>query len=199
MRILNLYAGIGGNRSGWGKTHQVTAVELCPKIADVYHSRFPCDDLVIGDAHSYLLEHFSRFDFVWSSPPCQSHGQVRHNLGVRLKGYAPLYPDMTLYEEIILLRHHFAGKWIVENTVPYYEPLIRPSVKIGRHMVWANFTIAPLAVDNADIRNKSKISDFSEAELVIGTRIPNKRQALRNCVEPLIGSHVLACAMEAQS
>ena len=27
MRILNLYAGIGGNRKLWGEEHEVTAVE----------------------------------------------------------------------------------------------------------------------------------------------------------------------------
>jgi DNA (cytosine-5)-methyltransferase 1 len=28
MRILNLYAGIGGNRKLWGDDHEITAVEL---------------------------------------------------------------------------------------------------------------------------------------------------------------------------
>ena len=30
MKILNLYAGIGGNRKLWGEEHQITAVELDP-------------------------------------------------------------------------------------------------------------------------------------------------------------------------
>ena len=28
MKILNLYAGIGGNRKLWGNEHEITAVEL---------------------------------------------------------------------------------------------------------------------------------------------------------------------------
>ena len=35
MKILNLYAGIGGNRKLWGDEHEITAVELnskCPTI-----------------------------------------------------------------------------------------------------------------------------------------------------------------------
>lgn len=35
MKILNLYAGIGGNRALW-ENCEVTAVELDEKIADVY-------------------------------------------------------------------------------------------------------------------------------------------------------------------
>lgn len=30
MKILNLYAGIGGNRKLWGSEHQITAVEYDP-------------------------------------------------------------------------------------------------------------------------------------------------------------------------
>ena len=195
MNILNLYAGIGGNRAGWSSEHVVTAIENDPAIADVYRSRFPSDMVLVEDAHAFLLAHFSEYDFIWSSPPCQSHGQYRHNVGVRAKGYAPLYPDMALYEEIILLKHHFGGKWIVENTNPYYEPLIAPTAKVGRHLVWANFDIKPIDVARAEIRTKNKISDFDGAELVAASAISNKRQSLRNCVDLQIGAHILACAV----
>ena len=50
------------------------------------------------------------------------------------------YPDMKLYEEILFLQHFFKGKWVVENVVPYYKPLIEPIVN-GRHAYWANFDI----------------------------------------------------------
>jgi DNA (cytosine-5)-methyltransferase 1 len=33
MKILNLYAGIGGNRKLWGNTHSITAVEFDEEIA----------------------------------------------------------------------------------------------------------------------------------------------------------------------
>lgn len=33
MKILNLYAGIGGNRKLWGDTHDITAVEFRDDIA----------------------------------------------------------------------------------------------------------------------------------------------------------------------
>ena len=76
MKILNLYAGIGGNRKNWGDTHEITAVEYDPKIAAIYRDFFPNDKVIIADAHQYLLDHFSEFDFIWSSPPCQSHSKL---------------------------------------------------------------------------------------------------------------------------
>ena len=38
MKILNLYAGIGGNRTLWGDKHEVTAVEINAEIAGIYKS-----------------------------------------------------------------------------------------------------------------------------------------------------------------
>lgn len=69
MKILNLYAGIGGNRKLWGDEHEITAVEYKPEIAKIYQDFFPNDKMVVGDAHQYLLGHFNEFDFIWSSPP----------------------------------------------------------------------------------------------------------------------------------
>ena len=57
MRILNLYAGIGGNRKLW-KGVDVVAVENNPQIAKRYQDFFPKDKVIITDAHQYLLEHF---------------------------------------------------------------------------------------------------------------------------------------------
>ena len=73
MKILNLYAGIGGNRKLWGDEYEVTAVELEPEIAKAYQEFFPEDIVVVGDAHQYLIDNLSEFDFVWSSPPCPTH------------------------------------------------------------------------------------------------------------------------------
>ena len=64
MKILNLYAGLGGNRKDWGNNHEVTAVEMEQKIADVYKTNFPSDTVIIGDAHEYLLNHVDEFDFI---------------------------------------------------------------------------------------------------------------------------------------
>ena len=36
MKILNLYAGIGGNRKLWGEDNEVTAIEYDEAIAKIY-------------------------------------------------------------------------------------------------------------------------------------------------------------------
>ena len=69
LKVLNLYAGIGGNRKLWTNV-DVTAIEINSEIAKIYQDFFPDDKVIIGDAHKYLLEHYKEFDFIWSSPPC---------------------------------------------------------------------------------------------------------------------------------
>lgn len=133
MKILNLYAGIGGNRKLWGDEHEITAVEYDENIALVYKTLFPNDEVIVTDAHEYLLNHFKEFDFIWASPPCQTHSSFRQNIGVRYRGVEAIYPDMKLYQEIIFLKYNFKGKWIVENVNPYYRPLIEPDVELDRH------------------------------------------------------------------
>ena len=106
LKILNLYAGIGGNRKLW-KDVEVTAVENNPKIAAIYQDFFPDDKVIVGDAHAYLLEHFKEFDFIWSSPPCPSHSDVRRANVLNKEGSQTkaIYPEMSLYEEVLLLMY----------------------------------------------------------------------------------------------
>lgn len=190
MKILNLYCGVGGNRRLW-EGHSVVGVELDDDIAMVYQKLFPQDIVERCDAHEYLLKHHTEFDFIWSSPPCPSHGQYRYNVGYKAKGYEPLFPDMKLYEEIIFLKHYFKGGWVVENTKPFYEPLVKPTAILQRHLFWSNFDILEFKLKASEIRSKNKISDFFGADAVIGTKIKNKRQVLRNCVDAELGKHVL--------
>jgi len=191
MKILNLYAGIGGNRKLWGNKHKITAVEIDPKIAEVYQNFFPNDVVVVADAHDYLKDNYTKFDFIWSSPPCQTHGQYRYNVGVKAKGYKAVYPDMSLYSEIVFLTHYFHGYFVVENTKPFYKPLIKPSVVLQRHYIWSNFYIEEKKFKTKHIRSKNKISDYNDLFDISDSNIKNKRQVLRNCVEPKLGKHIL--------
>ena len=195
--ILNLYAGIGGNRKLWGNNHQITSVEYDPAIAAVYADLYPNDTLVIGDAHEYLRLNYKEFDFIWSSPPCQTHSSFRFNIGVRYRGVEAKYPEMSLYQEIIFLQSHYAGKWVVENVKPYYEPLIKPTIELQRHLFWSNVDIKPKAFEKDNIRG-AQIPDLQELHGfdLSKYKLSNKRQVLRNCVSPQLGLHVLECISE---
>ena len=142
IKILNLYACLGGNRYKWDEVSdnlEITAVELDPEAARLYQERFPNDKVIVADAHQYLLDHYKEFDFIWSSPPCPSHSRLVTS-NKNKESYNLRYPDMTLYQEIIFLDNFFEGKYCVENVIPYYEPLI-PAQKRGRHLYWCNFTL----------------------------------------------------------
>ena len=141
MKILNLYACLGGNRYKWDEVTnvEVTAVEWDEELARLYQERFPNDTVIVADAHQYLLDHYKEFNFIWSSPPCPTHSRARY-WGIGANGKKPIFPDMTLYQEIIFLDYHFKGKWVVENVIPYYEPMLNPK-KRGRHLYWTNFNL----------------------------------------------------------
>ena len=144
LNILNLYACLGGNRYKWdevaeqaGIEIEVTAVELDLEAARLYQERFSKDKVIVADAHQYLLDHYKEFDFIWSSPPCPSHSRARF---ARHETTKPNYPDFKLYEEVIFLDNYFKGTYVVENVIPFYEPLIEAK-KRGRHLYWTNFNL----------------------------------------------------------
>lgn len=191
MKILNLYAGIGGNRKLWGEEHDITAVEIDPKIAEIYCDFFPKDKMIIADAHQYLLEHFKEFNFIWSSPPCPSHSEIRKISKPNGKNHKPIYPNMKLYEEILFLQGYFKGKWCVENVISWYNPLIKP-FEIGRHYYWSNFFIGNIKPKASNIEKGIK----KQWEKELGFNLDkwggvDKRKMLRNCVEPGTGLHIL--------
>ena len=199
MKILNLYAGIGGNRKLWGDDHEITAVEYKQEIADIYHDFFPKDKIVVTDAHDYLLKHFKEFDFIWSSPPCPSHSRFRFmTTKMTNEKYSRpiIYPDMNLYQEIILLHHYFSGKWVVENVKGYYEPLLKPQ-EVGRHYIWNNFHIRHYGKQQNDNFIKSHVTDLNNRYGfdLTGVSAERKDTLLRNCVEPEMGKHILDCAI----
>ncbi len=191
MKILNLYAGIGGNRKLWGDEHEVTAVEYNQSIADAYKQFFPNDKVVVGDAHEYLLKHFKEFDFIWSSPPCPTHSRMRlTNSGIGERKSPHTFPDMKLYQEIIFLKHFFKGIFLIENVTPYYEPLIKPQ-KIGRHCFWSNLDLSDIKVE----KDSFSINKWTRNDLgldLTGIKLTTRKdQVLRNCVNPKIGLEIL--------
>ena len=197
MKVLNLYAGIGGNRKLWDDV-EVTAVEIDPTIAELYQGFFPDDKVVIADAHQYLLDHFREFDFIWASPPCVTHSITNRFLNAQ---GVIRYPDMRLYQEIIFLKTYAPGFYCVENVKSYYEPLIKP-YEIDRHYFWANFHITSMRTDRTfnicNTRDSTRLPNEEYKQLIqesIGFEGVSS-QVLRNCVYPPIGKHILDCARD---
>jgi len=202
MKILNLYAGLGGNRKLWGDEHQITAVELDENIAKIYKDFFPNDEVIVADAHQYLLDHYKEFDFIWSSPPCPSHSRLRKGFSMA-NGAKAVYPDMKLYEEILFLQGYFKGKYCVENVKSWYEPLIIPQT-LSRHWYWSNIQIPDKKITKGKINltggweKQNDEMQVKQLEQDLGFNLSNynisfskKRRFLRNCVEPEVGLHIL--------
>jgi len=203
MKILNLYACLGGNRYKWGDEHEITAVEWDEELARLYQERFPKDKVIVADAHQYLLDNYQDFDFIWSSPPCPSHSRARaYN-----SKYKAQYPDMSLYQQIILLElvskgenPRFKGKYVVENVVPYYDPLI-PAHKRGRHLYWTNFSLPnelskrkpPVFGNSTDELNK--LCEFHDYNFKQYKGKQSTVKIARNLVEYEAGKTILDTAM----
>jgi len=204
MKILNLYACLGGNRYKWDEVTdvKVTAVEWDEELARMYQKRFPNDKVIVADAHKYLLDHYKEFDFIWSSPPCPTHSRARGwNPKVKTK-----YPDMKLYEEIILLETvskgenpRFKGKYVVENVIPYYEPLMLAQKK-GRHLYWTNFSL-PNVLSNRHCLISSgknevkKLCEFHDYDFYTYKGKQPMNKIARNLVDYEAGKTILETAL----
>ena len=199
MKILNLYACLGGNRYKWGEEHEITAVELDTEAARLYQERFPSDTVIVADAHQYLLDHYKEFDFIWSSPPCPTHSRFQLSMKTVKK---MKYPDMKLYQEIIFLDTFFEGKYCVENVIPFYKPLIAAHER-GRHLYWCNF-ILPNNLNerkNPELsRGKAKdiierLSVYHDYDFLKYKGKQDRRKMARNLVDYEAGKTILDTAM----
>ena len=201
MKILNLYACLGGNRYKWDEVAdiEVTAVELDEELAKLYQERFPNDKVIVSDAHQYLLDYYNEFDFIWSSPPCPSHSKIRISQKNR-KTFVPVYPDLKLYEEVIFLDNYFDGKYVVENVIPYYEPLIQAQ-KRGRHLYWCSFklpnNIGERKMFNNMIEegNVTRLSQFHDYDFTKYKGKQRLNKIARNLVDYEAGKTILETAI----
>lgn len=203
-KILNLYACLGGNRAKWDEVAdiEVTAVELDTEAARLYQERFPNDKVIVADAHQYLLDHYKEFDFIWSSPPCPSHSRVRISQK-NTKNFKPVYPDMKLYEEIIFLDNYFEGKYVVENVIAYYEPLITPQQN-GRHYYWCNFKLQgdlgerKMFKNMIETGNIKELSIFHDYDFTKYKGEQRLNKMARNLVDYEVGKSILERALNIQ-
>ena len=196
-KVLNLYAGLGGNRKLW-ENAQVTAIEQNEELARIYKKLYPLDIVIVTDAHQYLINHYKEYNFIWSSPPCQSHSRMNYII----ESVKPQFPDLKLYQEIIFLKQFCPGRFAVENVQPYYKPLIAPSTSIGRHLFWSNFDILQFPAPHlpnmfnlntiADSKILQNWLDIHYDKPIYLDNTHNCCQVLRNCVHPEIGLHIFS-------
>ena len=198
-KILNLYACLGGNRYKWDEVAdnlEITAIELDPELARLYQERFPNDKVIVADAHQYLLDHYKDFDFIWSSPPCPSHSRIRYSNTINSNTITKaVYPSMVLYEEILFLQYYFKGKYVVENVIPFYKPLIH-GIKRGRHLYWTNFSL-PNILTNRKVaigtgsNEVNKLCEFHKIDLSSYKGKQRKDKIGRNLVDYEAGKTIL--------
>ena len=144
MKILNLFAGIGGNARAFRKTDEVTSIENIQEIGKIYEKFFYNHKVIVTDAYDYLEKNHQNYDFIWASPPCPTHSKL--NLIWKK------IPDMRLYGLIVFLNNIVKKPFVVENVIPFYEPLIKPTVLIGRHYFWSNYPIKKKKFDLKNIK-----------------------------------------------
>ena len=199
LRVLNAYAGIGGNRHLWPASWRVTAVEIDPRVAAEYARRYPNDTVLVEDAHAHVMERAHEYDARWTSPPCPTHSRLAVNVAKR-KGVEPA-PDPRLWAEIEHLRA-LGGHYVVENVHTYYAPPIAPDVVTDRHYYWMSnppMMLAPIArtIIGTWEGYSTSADDLADAyglPRLARSSVPNRTRAMRNAVVPLEGLQIASAA-----
>ena len=200
IKILNGYAGVGGNSKDW-ENCEVVAVEKDPKIAKVYQENNPTHKVIVGDIIEHLLSNYQDYNIIWLSPPCQANSRMIRSG----KNRKPRLPNLTLYELKIFLDYNFKGKYVIENVKPYYKPVIEPTATLGRHLFWANFEITDCEIKQPkNFINLGTVAGSEQLKEWLGIHYKGNLyyeknhdpcQVLRNCVHPKLGLHVLNNAL----
>ena len=110
------------------------------------------------------------------------------------------YPDMKLYEEVIFLDNFFDGRYVVENVIPYYEPLISAK-KRGRHLYWTNFNlpnnigVRKVGIGGSTVDEMNKLIEFHGYDFRKYNGDQNKIKIARNLVDYEAGRTILETAL----
>ena len=127
---------------------------------------------------------------------------------------AELYQERFPNEEIILLKNvsngqtpRFKGKFVVENVIPYYEPLI-PAHKRHRHLYWTNFNLPNILTTRKVLIGESKknvisnelnnLCEFHDYDFNKYKGKQSKTKMARNLVDYEAGKTILETALNIQ-
>jgi len=113
-RLLDLFSGAGGAARGYQNAgFHVTGVDIAWQenyAGDVFHR---------ADAIDYCLSHWTEFDAIHASPPCQAHT----TLAKGNNNNTDAYPDLIEATRAVL---SMTGKpWVIENvpSAPLHNPI----------------------------------------------------------------------------
>jgi DNA (cytosine-5)-methyltransferase 1 len=197
--LYNGCAGFGANTHLLNRKEvDVTHTEMFQDIANVNRLLHPDDEVIVADTFQHFQENHEKYNFAWFSVNCQGHSKMvkatRHNVN-------KIPPVTELYGLIIFLTHFYKGDWVVENVVPFYKPLIEPTLRVGRHLFWSNkplFGIEDVKRPTGFINKATKKGadelkkwlglEFEWYVYYKGNHCP--AQTLRNCVHPKLGVQI---------
>jgi len=212
MKLLNLFAGIGGNRRTWSN-YQITSVELDANICNLYQELYPQDTIINEDVFTFLRNknnNIDQYDLIWASPT-HSHMQVftRHNEKLQ-----PIPRLDQIIGLILWLQRNYKGKFVVENVIPWYGiiPLDQYAiynVVLDRHIFYSNFLIRKKEFKSRGSNGHGKIGglmrmnldqllEFHQIPIEIVPKLFGKQSAhhdhlkiLRNCCNYQLGQYIL--------
>ncbi len=180
IKILDLFCGLGGVARGFQEyliekniKFEYYAVDIDFKILLTHKILNPKSITIKKDAYSLRDEELKEYDFIWASPPCETHSHLNFYNWNNPKKFKP--PDMRLYKLIKRL-HILNIPFIVENVKPYYKPPIKPCTKIGRHILWSNISLKPFKVNLpnnfTNVKDDVKrLADYHELDITIAHKI----------------------------
>jgi len=170
IKILDLFCGLGGVAKGFQSylrqrniKFEYYAIDVDGRILLAHKILNPDSIVIRRDAYSFTDDELKQYDFIWASPPCETHSNLnlynRKNLETFKK------PDMRLWK--LISRFYSLGKpFVVENVKPYYGALIKPTARVGRHFLWSNLHIKDIDFDGVkfmDIKDDvDKLMEFHE-------------------------------------
>ena len=115
MRILDLFAGVGGERRRAAieaRGHELVTLDLEPKFGNT----------ISADILSMTAEKLGDFDFIWASPPCEafSVASIGHHWGGGKNAYQPKTEHAILSQRLVehtirLIKEIDPIGWVIEN------------------------------------------------------------------------------------
>lgn len=202
MRILDLYAGLGGTAKGIQSVlekkkidYEYFAIEIDPNVCAAHKINNPKSTVICADVKDWL-DKVSDFDFVWASPPCQTHSIL--NFSNKSNEYKTNPVDWSLWEVIDYLQRAENVSYVVENVRIWYNEPFKHNFHLDRHYFWTNLSLIPFEYQKKPAKDWCLITvkDWQKYHQVEHAITSNKRQQLRNCLHWSIAAGIFEQFLE---